>query len=380
MALYRVSLYNPQGTIAIQIDDWTSIEAAYSVNAIGAVVLSLPPRYPLSLLRRDSRLWIERQAVTGGMWKTLGERLWLLRRKGLKLSQSGEYSLRVVAYDANYILDAPIVAYAAGTDFSDKSEAADDMMKAIIRENLGGLATDTARDLSAYITVAANNSSAPVIDKGFAWQNVLKVLQDIAKTSAQLGTYLAFDLVATNPSSLIFKTYINQRGVDRRHPETSSVTRPSVTLGAENLASIEYDFDATNERTYAYAGGAGEEADRLIAEASDETRMAISPFNRREVFRDVRNIDDEAQLEDEAEAAVRAGLPVETYSGVYVESNKIFGKDFDFGDYVTVDLRNTGMTTFTGPTVDCRIDTVKIVASQGDEKIDLKFRSEGVTL
>lgn len=365
MALYRITLYNPQGTNSLQIDDWQSIEAALVVNSIGSVVLYLSPRYPLDLFRRDCRLWIERQARPGAQWKLLGERFWLVRRKGLKLADNGQYTLRIVAYDPNYILDAPIVAYAAGSTQADKTDNADDMMKAIIRENLGSLATDTARNLSAYISVAADVGTAPSIDKAFAWQNVLKVLQDIAKASTQEGTYLAFDLVATNPNSLQFRTYTTQRGADRRWPSTG---RAAVVLGPDNLSSVEYEFDATNERTVGYAGGAGEEEDRLIETASDATRLLQSPFARREIFRDVRNIDDPADLEDEAKAAVRGGIPVETYTAAYVESSKLLGVHFDFGDYVTIN--------FAGTNIDCRIDALKIKVDNGDEKVDIVFRSD----
>jgi hypothetical protein len=121
--------------------------------------------------------------------------------------------------DGNDLLNRRIVAYAAGSSQSDKTNQADDMMKEIVTENLGSSAT-APRDLTDLnFTVAGDVTAAPSITKAFSWRNVLDVLQDIVAISAENGTDLYFDVVPVVISSseigFEFRTYTDQPGQDR---------------------------------------------------------------------------------------------------------------------------------------------------------------------
>ena len=87
------------------------------------------------------------------------------------------------------------------------------MMKAIVDENMESGAA-AARQFPSSFTIAPEASNAPSITFEFAHQNVLDVLQKIAEISYQLGTPLFFDVAWQSRSSLEFRTYTHQLGVD----------------------------------------------------------------------------------------------------------------------------------------------------------------------
>lgn len=365
MAEYDVQLYNAFGRNSRPLNDYTSLEFVRIVNNVGALTIVLPATsYTLDEFQIDGHIAIFRRPV-GGAWALEGETIWFVRRITHTLSPNGEALIKLLAYDAIHLLQRAIVAYAAGSAQADKAGAADDMMKAIVRENLGDLATDTARDISNYLSVAPYLGLGPFIDKRFAWKNVLQVLKEIADTSAQTSTtsYLAFDIVATTVETLQFRTYMNQRGKDRRYPGSSYYP-----IGSEhgNLVNVERVYDYSNEWNFVYAGGQGEEEDRDIETASDDFAIAVSPLNRIEKFHNATQAETTAQLQDEARRALWPGVRQITYSGD-IESVDEYGVKWGWGDFVTADFGGIYAP-------DCRIESVKISVSGGIEKISTRLK------
>jgi hypothetical protein len=69
-----------------------------------------------------------------------------------------------------------------------KSAAADDLIKAFVRENCGPSATDTTRNYSSsYWSVAADIGAAPTIAKAASRRNLLTTCQEIAQAATQAG-------------------------------------------------------------------------------------------------------------------------------------------------------------------------------------------------
>lgn len=364
---YRVTLFDPFGGNPLVLDEVASLTWARTVNSVGALALTLPLRYPLARFARDGRLLVERQAVAGGAWRVVGETIWFVRRAVRATGATGERTLQVTAFDALHLLGRRIVAYAAGSAQASKGGAADDLIKAVVRENLGGLATDAGRDLSGYLTVAPDVGAGASVEKAFSRRNVLTVCQELAAASAEGGRYVAFDVVADGPDALTFRTYAGQRGADHRWPGGS----PPVLLSPEagTLEMVTTVFDATDEVTFVYVGGQGEGEARAVATATDGARAAASPFNRIEAFRDARNTEDEGALQDEAAARLREGRPRRLFEAAVVETAGLrFGVDFGFGDFVTAQHERERL--------DCRIETVRVAVVGGEERVEVRLRSE----
>ena len=337
-----------------------------AVNTVGSLTLTLPPSAPLAFLQRDGRILVYRSLP--GVPPALDmEAVWLIVGITRQLEESGEQVIVVKAVDAVDLLRRRIVAYAAGGSETVKTGNADDFIKQVVRENLGSGATDATRRLPTSLFGVANNTSqAPSISKAFSRRNVLDVCRELADSSTQAGTYLAFDVVWSG-AALELRTYTQWRGVDHRFPGGTNPVILSADTGS--LLSVSYSLDYGDEVTYAYAGGQGEGEDRAVGTATDAVRATLSPFARIEQWVDARNTDDGATLVDEADAAVREGRPRIVFEGT-VNANApgaMYGRDYGFGDVVTAQAF--------GVNVDCRIDAVSVEVTSESERVGIVARS-----
>jgi hypothetical protein len=360
---YYVEVSDPFGVKLAQLDSFVKLEYARAVNDYGTLTVDLDPDGDVSLYRLDGRLGVWRDSGQGYRLDT--ETVWLIRKWQRVLSESGERRLRITAYSAGELLQTRIVAYAAGSAQADKTDHADDMIKAIVRENLGSLAT-ASRDLSALLSVQADAGLGYSMSKAFSRRNVLTVLQEIAETSAESGVPLFFDVVTPTAGALEFRTYTNQRGVDR----TMSGPAPMILAPERgSIASGDLIDDYSGEITVVYAAGQGEGDKRSVRTSQDTTRLAASPFNRREYLRDARHVEDPANLVYEGASALHAGRPRRLFTSRINDTTQLsYGEDWRWGDKVTVQ--------YEGQEFDCHVSAVKVAVSEGAESIDAALRTE----
>lgn len=361
---YEIKLFSPMGTFLTELNAFESFDCALVENDIGRLVLTLPVSYNPELFLKDSRIAVYRGA-SGRAPTLLGNALWFVRRRRRVLNDKRR-SLAIHAVHANDLLRRRIVAYDAGTPETSKTDQADDMAKAIVRENFVS-ATDTARNLSsALFSVAPDVSAAPSLSKAFTRRRVLAVLQELAQAAAQAGTYMGFEVWAPTESSLEFRTYTKQRGADRR-VSTSNALILSAETGT--LGEIELDEDWADEATYVYAGGQGEGADRAIGTASNTTAIGESPFGRIEDFYQDNQTSDQTQLDDDADNALYAQRGRRIFSAsVSDTSGAALGVHYDWGDLVTA---ADGAVQ-----IDCRVDPVHIqFDKQNGERLDIRLRN-----
>ena len=343
--------------------DWETFDLTKAEVQVGVMHLVLPGHYAESWWAHDRQIEIHHSLPTRPDYLFL-DQLWFMRDWRFT-TRGGPDRWVITAYDLNYLLDAPgrVVDHAADSAEASKTDFADDMAKAVVRENLGALVTDTTRDLSAYLTVQADFGAAPSISKSFAHKSVLRTLQEICQSSRENGTYLTFDIPCTvQPSSgapfqMEFRTYTGQRGNDHRAPGGS----PPVNIGPDfgNLTDVTYSHSASKEVTRAIVGGKGVGAARVYARATDAARVGGSPFGLREAFYD--SFQDTTTPTAEAEALLRAGIPTRRLTGTLSPtSGLIFDVNIGFGDFVTAQVK--------GQSFDAHLDqfSVKVERNGGD--------------
>lgn len=373
MIYYALRLADPYGThlttISQFVDDGYGAALDYTLNVgqPGTLSFAVPASFDASLFMADGRV---------GMWRSINGRppaldggaIWLIRR----FEFSDDYT-RITAIHANHLLWRRIAAYASGTSYTSKSAAAaDDQIKTIANENFGSSISaadrdgaETQADVNAYLSVQASLGLGASIAKAFARRKIGDVIQELCQASTTAGTYLSAEIVAPTESTLELRTYATQRGVDHR-----ATSGQPVILSPErgNLENARLVVDHTEEATFIVVGGQGEGANRLIATASDSTRMGLSPFGRIERFVDMSNVSDATQLQDEADAALRNARPRITLTGDLVETpGTTRGIHFDLGDIVTV--------AFCGKQYDCRLDVIHETVSQGRRRSQVQLRS-----
>ncbi|NJK80782.1 MAG: hypothetical protein HC914_13145 [Chloroflexaceae bacterium] len=346
MSTYNIWLSHPSGEPVAILDQFVALRYRRVVNATGHYradgprnELPLRLRLPYSnrllpLLERDSRLSIWRN----GQLET--ETCWLVQRIQTMLTPAGQWLLEVGAVPALAILASRIIAYPTGSAQATRSGPADDVMKALVRDNVGYAASDSSRNLDDWLGVAPDLSAAPSVAIACARQNLLDTLEALATAAAAAGTRLFFDVVQSAAGRLEFRTYTATRRTDRSLP---TGTQP-VLFAAEagTLRTIERSIDYEDEVTVVYAAGQGAEGQRPISEQHDAARMVGSPFARRERFFDARHTSASSQLAAAAQAALAAGQPRHTLRAeILSQPGQAYGQHWYWGDRVAVTVQGT---------------------------------------
>jgi hypothetical protein len=364
MASYQIVLRDPvTGNQLDVITHFTRLEYSRQENQVGVMYLELPRCKAEAYFRKDLLLEIWR--TVGGRTYLEGNTAWLLR--AWTLSTSGSLKTwSLTALDMNFVLGGFEVEYAAESAQAKKSVTAiDNLMKAIVRENLGSLATDTARSLASFISVQADLTKAPTTTKAFARRIVLTVLQELAVESYQRGTYLVFDTQYVGAGVFEFRTFTGQLGVDRSRASGQAIV---INEFRGSLVNAQLSYDYTNEVTVCVAGGTGQKSDRITASQSDTARLSESPYSRREVFQNaVQSGADAAALAAEARARLQEGRPVKTITGSIQDTSGLqYGVDYNFGDIVVGEYENISF--------DAHVDTIHVTVSRDGEIIDNRIR------
>jgi hypothetical protein len=364
MAIFELWLTDNTGETRLALlDTFLEFEYARVQNDVGAWWVELPANFDEDLITVDGRVEFWRGWEAG---KLALDFVGFIRRLRFEMDKDGQETITISGPDANDVLDRRIVAYAAGTSQALKTDEADDMISSIFRQNMGDTATDTDRDMTAFgFTREGFNSAAPSITKAFAWRNALKTMQDIAVASA---TQVYFGLEPLSASEFEFRTRVGQWGQDRSDNTSSAFLQFGPEWGNVENASLEYDY--TEEVTYVYAGGQGEQSEREIVEMEAATRAARSPINRREAFADARSDAETAGVTAAARSRLADGRPRLRFRADLLDSEQArYQRDWHFGDKVAVTFHGR---QFAGP-----ILAVKVGMDQdGQESIRARLEVE----
>ena len=285
--------------------------AEYALNDVGegAATLVFPLDYwNKKAIATDLQLYIQRISPAGKSYLE-GDKLWLLRAWEFYADEnSGDDMAQLEFVTCDEIVGRREIPYQSGNEYTYKLDQCDDMMKAIVRENLGTLATDANRNI-ANLSVEADRGLGPTRLLSFEKNKVSDALTDIAKASEQSGTWLGWRVVVKDwaTGALEFRTYTGYTDVDKRG---------EYLIGKEygNLFHPRIRFDYTGEWNYIYAGGSGDTL-RPIAPAYDTAAINASPYNRRELFVDASSALDAAELQSAADSALKANRGKITLTG-----------------------------------------------------------------
>jgi hypothetical protein len=217
------------------------------------------------------------------------------------------------------------------------------MIKAIIDENMGPSApNDEAGRPRAYdanyFSIMADTTEGPSVTRSFAWRFVLPTIQEISKSSRDLGSPLYFDMVpSATPAVFEFQTFIPYIGVDR---SMSSPVPVIFSKEMQNLGSPKWEEDWFDERNYVYGGGQGEKDNRIIDPEDDVWRMHKSIWNRRECFQDAREESTQQGVANKAFERMQKERPVVRFDAFLLDApNTRFGTDWNYGDNITARYR-----------------------------------------
>jgi hypothetical protein len=296
--------------------------------------------------------------------------VWFIHTISRMFDTNGSSRVEIEAHDQIGVLGRRIIPYNEGNPTTEKQGDADDVMKNIVIENMGADATDTDRDLRPYLTVQGYEQTvAPQVTKFIAKDNVYDVLLEIAETSYDSGTFLAFDLVYNpNSGTFEFRTFLGQRGVDRSVQGDAEYINVGVEYGSFDSATL---VDSrVDEKNYIYAGAKDLVGIVPPVETSDSFSIGLSPFNRKELFYNASNADDSVELESEAFAALennKYSIRMEaTLSQEFAQRE--YGERLMYGDKVSI--------SFYGQTYTAYVNAIGVTVDQKGEKIDVVMIGE----
>lgn len=137
----------------------------------------------------------------------------------------------------------------------------------------------------------------------------------------------------------------------------------------DNIESQQFVDSDLQYKNVGYAGGPGEEDDRLI-----QVVGSASGLDRREVFLDCSSAEDAVELVDLGEQALSEHGTIQTYDGRVLDTHSFqYEKDWDLGDRVTVQNRQWGLIMHS------RIIEVTEIYEPAS-KIEVKFGDEIPTI
>lgn len=371
-ATYEIAYYTPAGlrvallgssSAANARGDVLTLRYTNAVNAPGWVDLvirrgAIPDRWLLP----DCQIAITRDR------RLEGECRWITRL--FDEDEVGDM-VTIGAESSMGLLDLRTVAATAGSAEAIKSGAADDVMKAFVREQLGSSAA-AGRALTTSSTgypfqVAADTGEGPTIHKAASRAPLLQTLQEIAQDAASKGAFVAFDVVWTG-TRYEFRTYTGRRGRNR----APGSTRPLIFRAAD-LSDLRTVRDYRTERTYVYALGQGIEAARDVATAEDTLQSGRSSIGRRELSAEDTRValGDTTALQSVADGQLRAARAIRTTSATIDDTGAYrYGIDWNVGDEVGIQRRSGSVST-------ARIDSRTVALDAGGQRVSAQLREEG---
>lgn len=339
MSRYEVWYTDPLGNRIAYIPNISRLDYVLVAGDVGVARLSTSRRgLPHEANNPDYRLAVYRQPYGGA------SRLEVVAFTDLfsySTSQDGLSQFDLGASDLNHLLKRRIVAYRSGETKADySSNYVSNSIRNVAARNLGGASDDTARSIQAYGFSSANaTSQGTSIDKQAAWKNCLSLLQDMQAFSKNDGTEIFFGIVPTSETTMEFTTWPNQPGSDRTL--SSGVNSMVFSLERGNLLNPSLTYDYSNEANYIYAGGKGQQDQRNVQEASDDTSIGLSPYARKEKFvsaiSGVLDNSDDQVMAKAKDALIKNRARVNLSGTIISTRTAAYGKDWFFGDKVTVD-------------------------------------------
>ncbi len=371
---YTIWLASPTGERLAILDPFIRLEYRRAVNStafarglFGRVsypfTLVLPySRQLLPLLQRDYRLEVWRDS-SSGLQHLDTETVWFIQRVARMVTKDGAHVIEVQAVSAIALLERRIIAAAAGSSGADKTGYADDLIKALVRENIGNSASGDGRDVSDWLTIEPDHSMGAQVSKRSAWRNLMTVVQEIADSSTEAGVPLFFDLVASPPHSLAFRTYAHVRGTDRSIANTRGIAPVVLSYETGTLTNITRETEWQDEATHVYVLGQGARDGRQVVVVGDTPRATGVPFGRREIATDARHVTTEAALLAEGQTALREHQPQETLTATLISRapDAVYGHHWQFGDMVCAEVD--------GELFACRIDEVEVSIAAGEQSV-----------
>lgn len=350
---YEVWLTDDAGNKLLLMKEWQTLSYSRSILGLSTFTIITPYREFVKQIspyfQPDRRVEVYRSPSEG--MPSRREGVYMLREPRVYTRESDSVQmLQFYGRSGLDLLRRRTVIQAAGTSWTRKTGAIDDLMKEIVREQmLYGSALDETGTLdptryypSGEFTVQADLTLGPSVTVNCADRNVRDILEELKDASFQLAkedtanSKIYFDVVPTL-TGFEFQTFADLYGTDR----TTGVVF-SVENG--NLNPPYYSNSHLEEVNVVYVKGFGRGDSRQVEVVSDDDRINSSRWNRCEGFRDASTEPDQDKLANIGRQNLWEGMPVEQLTAEFINTpggpdapRSLYGVDWDLGDLLPVE-------------------------------------------
>jgi len=340
-------LRDTSGTIVARFDDWISFEIRRRMNDIDTAILLLDGNNNNTLLFGLDYIiefWRENKEANIAAYRE-GE----LFHRTFKYSydKNGQLTFMSKSVGFDDLLKRRIIYNYAGDARTDKSGAAESVMKEFANEQAGPSATVAAGRIAAGdftgLSIEADAAAGDTWDGARSWRNLLEVEQEIAES---MDMAFHIDSLDLDTPTFIFRAYERPYGADR---SSTGIVAATGRNSAGNYPVVFSDqFDTFSEPSYgilredeanvAIVLGRGNEEDRNVREKTlaGTSYDTDSPWNRREIaIHATQEISDDS-LDRKGDEVLQQTIPQTIVDGKIIQHpSLLYGRDYFLGDVVT---------------------------------------------
>ena len=331
--IWQVVVKRPDGSINARLtgqrDGFVGFSFTRRVNSPGAFLIYFMRRADESeaqflgradVFEVDSQIEFWRRWQEQDIdWQLEGE--FLNRSETIYTTVEGGTMLQAAGRGYLDLLHRRIIEAYSDSAEAAKSGPAESVIKEYVNEQAGPGAGARA---IAGLSIEADGLGGDDGNWRKQFTNLLDTVQEITRIGGG-----DLDVVGVGDALFEFRWYAGQRGTDRSTNIIFSLERGN--MGQPNLALKHHD-----EVNAILVGGQGAEAARILVWRTDAARIADSPLNRIERWRDARQEPDMDGLLSLGDEFLDEGRPKETLTFIPLQTpGTILGRDYFFGDLVT---------------------------------------------
>jgi hypothetical protein len=377
---YTVGVRGTDGTLKALFDSWSDagggLQYTKTLDNIGS--------YSFAISMDDTRrqffvkdAFIEiRRSVTDKGLASYTDFVGLHRDVQESVDQDGRRLFISKGPDLNHLLKRGIIGFFTDDPLASQNTFADDAMKNFVDQNIGPSASAPPRykdHIFPSLSIEALVGASPIWSGSRGFQNLADVVHEIAIASL---TDYQITLDAWSPLSMTFRTYYPYLGLDRSQSGHSAGTTPAIfSLTANNMSNPQLTVNSTDEITSVLVLGQGSQDNRVYEVVLDDGTPPTDGHINDSPWNDIE--DSFSQPQDGiVESLTQAGLYELQHKStkqdvtftVLNSSQLVYGRDYNFGDLVTVTF-----DTLIGAQFDTRITGVAISVAAGQESTQPTF-------
>ncbi len=206
-----------------------------------------------------------------------------------------------------------------------------------------------------HLVIAADQGRGASDQWRFRFDNLAEALEQVGQY-AKLGWDVTLDL---SNEQMVFDV------MQGRNLTAGQDTLPPVIFSTEfsDIKTPHFIQSWLNAATVGYAGGAGEDANRLIQSVG-----SASGLDRMETFLDCSDAANAAELISKGTQKLAESAPAKAFEFSVVHDHPfVYGTDYDLGDTVTTRSKKWGLT------MDAQITEVKEIYEAGGNSMEVTF-------